>query len=64
MTYACRTWEFMVDTHLMKLQRLQNRVLLAVGNLNKSTPVHNLHLLCSALERIHQEDVIQDSSEV
>jgi hypothetical protein len=44
MTYACPTWEFAADTHLMKLQRLQNRVLPAIGNLDRSTPVRDLHL--------------------
>jgi hypothetical protein len=27
MTYACLAWEFAAETHLLKLQRLQNRVL-------------------------------------
>jgi hypothetical protein len=44
MTYACPTWEFAADTHLKKLQRLQNRVLRAIGNLDRSTPVRDLHL--------------------
>jgi hypothetical protein len=43
MTYACPTWEFKADTHLMKLQRQQNRVLRAIGNLDRSTPVRDLH---------------------
>jgi hypothetical protein len=25
MTYACPVWEFAVDSHLLKLQRLQNK---------------------------------------
>jgi hypothetical protein len=44
MTHACSTWEFAADTHLMKLQRLQNRVLRAIGNLDRRTPVRDLHL--------------------
>jgi hypothetical protein len=32
------------DTPLMKLQRLQNRVLRAIGNLDRRTPVRDLHL--------------------
>jgi hypothetical protein len=32
------------DTHLMKLQRLRNRVLRAIGNIDRSTPVRDLHL--------------------
>jgi hypothetical protein len=42
MTYACPTWEFSADTHSMKLQRLQNRVLRAIGNLDRRTQVRDL----------------------
>jgi hypothetical protein len=34
MAYASPTWEFAAGTYLMKLQRLQNRVLCAIGNLD------------------------------
>jgi hypothetical protein len=44
MSYACPTWEFAADTHLLKLQRLQYRVLRAVGDLERRTPVRNFHL--------------------
>jgi hypothetical protein len=44
MTYACPTWEFAADTHLLKLQRLQNRILRAAGDLGRRTPVRDLHL--------------------
>jgi hypothetical protein len=44
MTNACSTWEFATDTHWLKLQRLQNRVLCAIGKLDRSTPVRDLHL--------------------
>jgi hypothetical protein len=44
MTYACPTWEFAADTHLMKLQGLQNRLLRAIVNLDRRTPGHDLHL--------------------
>jgi hypothetical protein len=44
MTYACPTWEYAVDAHLLKLQRLQNRVLGAVGNIHRCTPVRELHV--------------------
>jgi hypothetical protein len=43
-TYVCPTWEFAADTHLMKLQRSQNRVLRAISNLDRGTPVLDLHL--------------------
>jgi hypothetical protein len=43
-TYACHTWEYVVGTHLLKLQRLQNRLLCAIGSLGKCAPVHELHV--------------------
>jgi hypothetical protein len=36
-------WEFAEDTHLMKLQRLQNKVLCTIGNFPRRTPVRYLH---------------------
>jgi hypothetical protein len=44
MTYACPTWEFAADTHLTKLQRLQNRVLRSIGKLDRRTRIRDLHL--------------------
>jgi hypothetical protein len=44
MTYACPTWEYAADAHLLKLQRLQNRALHATGNLDKCTPVSEFHV--------------------
>jgi hypothetical protein len=43
MTYACPAWESAADTHLLKLQRLQNNVLLIIGNFARRTPVRDLH---------------------
>jgi hypothetical protein len=43
MTYACSAWDFAADTHLMKLQRLQNRVLRTIGNFPRRAPVCELH---------------------
>jgi hypothetical protein len=37
MTYACAAWEFAAETHLLKLQRLQNKVLRTIGNLPRCT---------------------------
>jgi hypothetical protein len=45
MTYACPTWEFAADIYLMKLQRLENRVLRAISNLYRCTPVRDFHLV-------------------
>jgi hypothetical protein len=44
MIYACPTWEFAADAHVMKLQRVQNRVLRANGNIDILTPARDLHL--------------------
>jgi hypothetical protein len=43
MTYASPAWEFAVNIHLLKLQRLQNKVLRTTGNFPKRTPVRELH---------------------
>jgi hypothetical protein len=43
MTYACPAWELAADTHLLKLQLMQNKVLRTVGNFPRCTPVRDLH---------------------
>jgi hypothetical protein len=43
MTYVCPAWEFAADKHLLKLQRLQNKVLRTIGNFSRHTPVCELH---------------------
>jgi hypothetical protein len=43
MTYACPAWKLAADTYLLKLQRLQNKVLRTTGNLPRCTPVRELH---------------------
>jgi hypothetical protein len=43
MAYACPAWEFATDTHLLKLQRLQNKVLRTIGNFPRHTPVCELY---------------------
>jgi hypothetical protein len=43
MTYASPTWEFAANTHLLKLQHLQNKVLRTIGNYPIRTPVRELH---------------------
>jgi hypothetical protein len=40
--YALQSSE---DIHLLKLQRLQNRVLRVIGNLDRCTPVRELHMV-------------------
>jgi hypothetical protein len=42
MTYACPAWEFAADTHLMKLQCLQNKVLRTIGKFPRNTPIPDM----------------------
>jgi hypothetical protein len=44
MTYACPAWEFAAETYLLKLQRLQNKVLRTIGNLQRRTLVREKHV--------------------
>jgi hypothetical protein len=44
MTYACPTWQFAAVTQLLKLQRLQNKVLRIIGKFPRRTPVRDLHM--------------------
>jgi hypothetical protein len=44
MTYACPAWEFAANSHLLKLQRLQNKVLRTIENFPRRTPVRDLHM--------------------
>jgi hypothetical protein len=43
MTYACHAWEFAAECHLLKLQRLQNKVLRTIGNFPKCTSVRDIY---------------------
>jgi hypothetical protein len=42
-TFACPAFELAADTHLLKLLRLQNKVLRTTGNFPRCTPVRDLH---------------------
>jgi hypothetical protein len=44
-TYACPAWEFAADNHLLKLQRLQNKVLRTIENFPRRTPIRDLHVV-------------------
>jgi hypothetical protein len=44
MTYACLAWELAADTYLLKLQRLQNKVLHTIGNFPGCTLIHDLDM--------------------
>jgi hypothetical protein len=43
MTYVIPAWESAADTHLMKIQRLQNKILRTIGNWHWRTSVRELH---------------------
>jgi hypothetical protein len=43
-TQACSTWEFAPDTHLIKLQRLQDKVHRTTGNFPSCTPVCKMQM--------------------
>jgi hypothetical protein len=43
MTYVFPAWEFVADTYMLKLQRLENKVLRTIGNCPRRTPVRELH---------------------
>jgi hypothetical protein len=43
MTYACPAWELATDTYLLKLQRMQSKVLRTIRNSPRCTPVRDLH---------------------
>jgi hypothetical protein len=44
MTYTCPTWEFVADTHLMKLEHLQNKVLRTIVKFPRNTPIRDMHM--------------------
>jgi hypothetical protein len=44
MTSACPAWEFAADSHLLKLQRRQNKVLRSIVNLPRRTQTRNLQV--------------------
>jgi hypothetical protein len=44
MTYACSAWDFAAEYHLLKLQRLQNKVIRNAGNFPRRTPIRDLHM--------------------
>jgi hypothetical protein len=45
MTYVCSAWELAANTYLLKLQRLQNKVLHTIENVPRCTPVRDLHMV-------------------
>jgi len=55
-TYVRPAWEFTVDIYCFKLQRLQNEVLLTIGNLPWITLTRDLHV---ALEVPYLYDIVK-----
>jgi hypothetical protein len=49
MVYACPAWEYATDAHLLKLQRLQNRILHTGGKFDRRKPVSEMHMLSKFL---------------
>jgi hypothetical protein len=49
MTCACPAWELAADVRLIKLQRLQNKVLRTIGNFPRPTPVREMHMVFHSL---------------
>jgi hypothetical protein len=43
-TYACPAREFATDSHLLKLQRLQNKVIRTTGNFPRRIPFRDFHM--------------------
>jgi hypothetical protein len=43
MTYASPAWELAANTHLLKLQRLQDKVFRTIGYFPRRTQVQELH---------------------
>jgi hypothetical protein len=67
-TYACSAWKFAADIHLLKLQRLQNKVLRTIGDFPRCTSVRDLHTtfsltyVCDYITKLcrQQAEVIQN----
>jgi hypothetical protein len=44
MTYTCPAWEFASENHLLKVQRLQNKVLRTVGSFPRRTSARDMQV--------------------
>jgi hypothetical protein len=64
MTYACHTWKFTADTHLLKLQCPENKVIHIVGNFLRCTPVHNFHMAFNLTYVYHITKLCRQEAEV
>jgi hypothetical protein len=59
MTCVCTTWEYAADAHLLTQQRLWNRVLPVIGNINRCTLVRELQV-ASKLCRTQAEAILNN----
>jgi hypothetical protein len=58
MTYACPAWKYAADTHLMKFQRLQNKVFRTIGKLPRNIPIRDMNIPSNSLRiRLHNQTV-------
>jgi hypothetical protein len=57
MTNACPAWELAADTYPLQLQRLRNKVLRAIGNFPRFTPVRDFH---TAFNLLYVYDYIRE----
>jgi hypothetical protein len=68
MTYACPAWELASDTHLLKLQCLQNKVLRTIETFPRCTSVRDLYMafnlpyVCDYITKLcrRQAEVVQN----
>jgi hypothetical protein len=58
MNCACPAWTFAAESHLLKVQRLQNKVLRTIGNFPRRTSVRDMH---EAFQIPHVYDYITKS---
>jgi hypothetical protein len=59
MSYVCPAWEFAGGNHLLKLQRLQNKVLRSIGSFLRRTLVRDMNVV---FQIPYVYDYITDSS--
>jgi hypothetical protein len=55
MTYTCPASEFAAETYLLKLQRLEKKVLRTIGNLPRCTLVRDMHMAFRIASRNHSQ---------
>jgi hypothetical protein len=64
MTYACPAWEFASYNSLLKLQRVQKKVLCTIGNFLRHKSVCELHKAFNILYIYDYNKVMQETSKI